>query len=367
MATAAVQVQPQISTKAKWIISERTDILWFTMGGAAAAYAFWAIWKFAAGYGASVQHAVLLGLVAVWAILFDETHGFATISRTYFDDEERQKRGRWLWGSLAFFFAIGPVLILLRLGDWLELGTELWGYYHIFKQHYGFMMMYKKKNRDFAPQDMRLDKIFFAAAFYYPFITYPLHDKEAAGLLPFPIPPRLGMAVENVLLFALLLIALVYVVRQVQKWREGLNLNWPKQVLFAAAIPVNFLLFRSQMPLLGVYAAATIFHNIQYHRLVWFYNQNKYGNRVGQSKQYGMATLVSGRWLFYVAAAGVYALIFDIVPRFVLRPAIGAGDLNLRNQLIFAFFAAPGLLHYWIDGHIWKVRSDPSLKTYLQL
>ena len=32
------------------------------------------------------------------------------------------------------------------------------------------------------------------------------------------------------------------------------------------------------MPLLGVYAAVTIFHNVQYHRLVWFYNQNKYGH-----------------------------------------------------------------------------------------
>ncbi len=40
---------------------------------------------------------------------------------------------------------------------------------------------------------------------------------------------------------------------------------------------------------------------------------------------------------------------------------------NIRNQLIFSFFAAPGLLHYWLDGHIWKIRSDPELRTYLQL
>src|SRR5262245_21930834 len=32
-------------------------------------------------------------------------------------------------------------------------------------------MMYKKKNRDFDAFDMRLDKLFFAVAFYYPFIT----------------------------------------------------------------------------------------------------------------------------------------------------------------------------------------------------
>ena len=357
MATTTANVQAGVQPS--WIVSERADLLWFTLGGAAAAYAFWALWR--------VAHVPLLLLVAVWAVVFDETHGFATISRTYFDAGERERRGRWLWASLAFFFAIGPVLILLHLGDWLELGTELWGYYHIFRQHYGFMMMYKKKNRDFNPIDTRLDKIFFAAAFYYPFITYPLHNKDAAELLPFPIPARLGGLGEDVLLFLLLLISVVYVARQLSTWRQGLPLNWPKLTLFAAAIPVNFLLFRSSMPLVGVYAAATIFHNIQYHRLVWFYNQNKYGRRTHQARSYGLATLVNSRWLGYLACAGIYALVFDAVPRFMLKPAIGPGDASLRNQLIFAFFAAPGLLHYWIDGHIWKVRSDPELRTYLEL
>ena len=155
--------------------------------------------------------------------------------------------------------------------------------------------------------------------------------------------------------------------RQWQRWREGLALDWPKQLLLAAAIPINYLLFRSAMPLLGVYAAATIFHNIQYHRLVWFYNQNKYGRDPHRARNFGLATLVNSRWLFYVAVAALYACIFDVVPRFVLHPTLGASDLNLRNQFIFAFFAAPGLLHYWLDGHIWKVRSDPELREFLRL
>ena len=366
MATATILVQAP--ARPGWIISERTDLLWFTVGGVAAAYIFWALWRFA--------HDPLVLLVAIWAIVFDETHGFATISRTYFDAKERERRGRWLWGSLAFFLAIGPVMILTRFkiggfefngGDWLELATELWGYYHIFKQHYGFMMLYKAKNRDFDPVDMRLDRIFFAVAFYYPFLTYPLHDKEAAELVPFPILPAEARVYQDILLFAVILVTLVYLSRQFAKWRQGLPLNWPKQILFAAAIPVNFLLFRSGMPLLGVYAAATIFHNIQYHRLVWFYNQNKYGQESDQARKYGLATLINSRWLFYVAAAALYAIVFDVVPRFVLKDGVGLMNIGTRNEVIFSFFAAPGLLHYWIDGHIWKVRSDPELREYLQL
>ena len=349
----------EAAARTRWIVSARTDLLWFTVGGVASAYIFWALWRFA--------HLPLLLLVAIWAVVFDETHGFATISRTYFDAEERAKRGRWLWRSLAFFLVIGPVMILLHLGDWLELATELWAYYHIFKQHYGFMMMYKKKNRDFAPVDLKLDKIFFAAAFYYPFLMYPLHDKDAAALVPFPIPRGPARIFENTLLFVLILITLVYLVRQFNKWRQGLALNWPKQILFAAAIPVNYLLFRSAMPLLGVYAAVTIFHNIQYHRLVWFYNQNKYGHDRDRARRFGLATVINSRWLFYVASAALYATIFDVVPRFVLKSDVGLMNVGARNEIIFSFFAAPGLLHYWLDGHIWKVRRDAGLREYLQL
>lgn len=357
MATAVVEVQER--ARPAWIISGWTDLFWFTVGGAAFAYVFWALWRF--------THVPLILLVGVWAVVFDETHGFATISRTYLDAQERERRGRWLWGSLAFFILVGPIMILLHLGDWLELATTLWGYYHVFKQHYGFLMMYKKKNRDFLPEDTRIDKLFFAVAFYYPFLTYPLHSKQAAAILPFPILPRPAAVYQNVLLFVLILVTLAYVVRQVQKLRQGLPLNWPKQLLLASAIPINFVLFRSAMPLLGVYAAVTIFHNVQYHRLVWFYNQNKYGRRAVSAAKYGLATLVNRRWLTYVAAAAVYAVIFDVVPRFVLKQQVGLMNVGTRNHIIFSFFAAPGLLHYWIDGHIWKMRSDPDLRTYLRL
>ena len=100
MATAVLDVPEKVQTKSQWIVSPRVDFLWFTVGGAASAYIFWALWRF--------THVPLILLVAIWAVVFDETHGFATISRTYLDAEERQRRGRWLWGSLAFFLAIGP-------------------------------------------------------------------------------------------------------------------------------------------------------------------------------------------------------------------------------------------------------------------
>src|SRR5690348_16711996 len=59
MASTAVEVP--VRTQPSWIVSPRVDLLWFTLGGAAVAYAFWALWRFA--------HAPLLLLVAIWAIV----------------------------------------------------------------------------------------------------------------------------------------------------------------------------------------------------------------------------------------------------------------------------------------------------------
>jgi len=72
-------------------------------------------------------------------------------------------------------------------------------------------------------------------------------------------------------------------------------------------------------------------------------------------------------WFTLGGAAALYALVFDVIPRVVLKGEVGLMSVGTWNQIIFSFFAAPGLLHYWIDGHIWKVRSDPQLRTYLKL
>ena len=138
------------------------------MGGAASAYAFWALWRF--------THVPLLLLVAVWAIVFDETHGFATISRTYFDAEERARRGRWLWGSIVLF-AVDRCSSCSTWATGWNLATELWGYYHIFKQHYGFMMMFKKKNRDFGPSTCGLIR-WPSLSLSLPIPDFALHSRE---------------------------------------------------------------------------------------------------------------------------------------------------------------------------------------------
>ena len=42
----------------------------------------------------------------------------------------------------------------------LALMVGVWAYYHVIRQHYGFLVLYKVKNRDLLPLDNRLDRLF---------------------------------------------------------------------------------------------------------------------------------------------------------------------------------------------------------------
>ncbi len=91
----------------RWIINAREDLIWF-VGSVAASYLLLVL------YVTGVLP--LIPMVAGWAILIDAPHVFGTISRTYFDRSEWKTRKRLLLGSLLFF-VVGPVMVLLGVGD----------------------------------------------------------------------------------------------------------------------------------------------------------------------------------------------------------------------------------------------------------
>ena len=69
---------------------------------------------------------------------------------------------------LAFFFALGPAMVLLGAKGWLALLVGVWAYYHVVRQHYGFLVLYKVKNRDLAPADRILDQLFLGVMLVAP-------------------------------------------------------------------------------------------------------------------------------------------------------------------------------------------------------
>ena len=165
----------------RWIISARDDLVWL-IGSVASSYLLLIL------YVKGILP--LVPMVAVWAILIDAPHVFGTFSRTYFDRTERCNRSRLLWGSLLFF-TVGPIMVLAGAGLISFFIAALWAYYHLVKQHYGFMVLYKKKNNDLAPVDNALDRLLLLFAFNYPFVAFVAQDPEARVRVPAALKNRL--------------------------------------------------------------------------------------------------------------------------------------------------------------------------------
>jgi uncharacterized membrane protein len=342
----------------RWIIGARDDLVWF-IGSVVSSYLLLIL------YVAGIVP--LIPMVALWAILIDAPHVFGTFSRTYFDRTERQNRVRLLWGSLLFF-AIGPVMVLLGAGFVFLFVAALWAYYHLVKQHYGFMVLYKKKNGDLARVDNVLDRLLLLFAFNYPFVEFIARDPEAMARVPAVLRGGVN-GFAKILLVGTVLLFVVWLGRQVQRAITGEPLNVPKYLLLAAAIPMHWIVLLTPMPHkpIAIVAILTIYHNLQYHRLIWFHNQ-KYSQK---PEKYGAAELISRRLLYYVTFGIIFGIIYQ-GPRQIL------GYLGLQNaqvgapqpltiQLSVSFLWGYAFIHYYLDSKIWRVRRDPSVGKALHI
>src|SRR5215813_3413971 len=302
MATATEAIASQSQARAismRWIINAREDLIWF-IGSVAASYLLMVL------YVTGILP--LIPMVAGWAILIDAPHVFGTFSRTYLDRSEWKSRKRLLLGSLLFF-VIGPVLVLVGAGFSFFFVAALWAYYHLVKQHYGFMVPYKKKNNDLAPVDNALDRLLLMFAFNYPFAAFIANDPTAMARVP-PILRGGVNAVATLLLIGTIVLGIGWLIRQVQRAITREALNVPKYLLLAAAIPMHWVALVTPMPAkpIALVAILTIYHNLQYHRLIWFHNQKyRYAGvtlassapeaRVPEA-EFGPAAFISRRLIF---------------------------------------------------------------------
>jgi hypothetical protein len=332
----------------RWIIGARDDLIWF-IGSVVSSYLLLFLYV-----GGIVS---LVPMVALWAILIDAPHVFGTFSRTYFDRTERQNRARLLWGSLLFF-AIGPVMVLAGFGLVFLFVAALWAYYHLVKQHYGFMVLYKKKNGDLARVDNVLDRALLLFAFNYPFVEFIARDPEAMARVPALLRGGVN-GFAKLLLVGTIIIFVVWVARQVQRAFTGEPLNVPKYLLLAASIPMHWIVLLTPMPHkpIAIVAILTIYHNFQYHRLIWFHNQ-KYKSR----EKYGAAELISRRVLYYVAFGVLFGIIYQ-GPRQLLNNV----SSSFATQLGISFLWGYAFIHYYLDSKIWRVRRDPTVGKALNM
>jgi hypothetical protein len=333
-ATAAPQPR-----RTAWIISQRDDMTWF-IGSALAGYlAILLMWS---GFP-------LLPLQAVWFFGVDGPHVLSTVTRTYFDRAERKKQGWFLWIILPLLL-IGPAMALTGHAAIFFLAAFCWQQFHVTKQHFGFVMLYKAKNRERGDLDRKLDRWFLLASLFVPLGLFILKTQK------WNAPALLAQAA----LAAYAVLTAAWLGRQIQKLRTGESMNWPKLALIAAVAPLQWLAlgFGARFGPEGVLQAAIplgLFHGLQYHRLMWFHNRNRYTGPEAEEKHGLAAHLVSRVWVYLAVAIGLHFLL-AFLPEFLFP-----------YQTVTAAIWGIAFTHYCLDARIWRVRGDKELATVLRL
>jgi hypothetical protein len=346
-----------------WIISRRDDLLWFqgsVLAGVGLMLFFW----FGphlddANYGPG--HVAVLALL-LWGICFDGTHVWGTYARTYCAPDSGSRAalpGSWSWGLLL----IGPLLALAdywlcppersQLGSagwlfrWFLVAAYLWAYWHLVRQHYGFLVLYRRRAGDTGVRGARLETAILWTGCLYPYLRFTLTDAYARTGLPVLVPAewldlsRLTLDIAFGVVMTGLLAILVS--GKIEPFRLG-----PKHLLLGVVISFHLAVFALLDNLLTITAALTIFHNLQYHRIVWQYER-------------GHGRVPSGGLLPYLTLGVILGIVW-YGPR-VIGVALVDSHL-LRNCLLglgwgFAFH------HYLIDGTVWRVRRSPTVAAAL--
>jgi len=238
-------------------------------------------------------------------------------------------------------------------------------------------------------------------AFNYPFVAFIANDPAAMARVP-PVLQSGVNAVAMLLFIGTIVLGVAWFVRQIQRAVLREPLNVPKYLLLAAAIPMHWIALLTPMPAkpIALVAILTVYHNLQYHRLIWFHNQ-KYVVRPspqaergwgevaavanptltlparGQGTarvpltQFGPASFISRRLVYYIGLGIIFGIVYQGPRQFLGYLNLHTGDspaaLSFPIQLGIAFLWGYAFIHYYLDSKIWRVRRDPSLGKALNM
>ncbi len=324
-----------------WILNSWRDLLFYVATPAlliplfALAQMRWSaqdIYLFVAAFGAMGHH--LPGMMRAYG------------------DRALFERFRWRF-ILAPIFLLG-VCVSFTLWDLqgLVLIVFFWGVWHGMMQTYGFCRIYDAKVGSFAALTRRLDfatcATWFAAAVLLSSsrMTDTLRTYYAGGG-PF-IPPHALQVARVTVLSAAIACSLLLLANYFRLWREGKQPNPVKLGLLSTTIAFWWFCNNGVTNILAGIALFEVFHDVQYLSLVWIYNRNRVikDRTIGGFLRFifGRSGSLVGLYVGLVFAYGAFGY-FGV-----------QSQIETLKKTLMGIVAASGLLHFYYDGFIWKVR-----------
>jgi Tfp pilus assembly protein PilF len=235
----------------------------------------------------------------------------------------------------------------------------LWGIWHGMMQTYGFGRIYDAKTASFAALTRRLDFATCAIWFAAGVILSPARMTDTLdGLygcgLPFIAPAGVHL-LQQALLVAAIAVGILWLGNFARAWFSGHPQNPVKVALFVASIAFWWYCNNGVANILAGIALFEVFHDVQYLSIVWIYNRN----RVEKDSTIGGFM----RFVFRRSGSliGLYVgLVLAYGSIGYLNSHIGMETLT---RMLTGIVAASGLLHFYYDGFIWKVREKSTRQS----
>jgi hypothetical protein len=342
--TAPSRSAPRV--RARWLVSARYDIFFF-IASAALVLAFASLHELIAATEAvrSLGVDANLAIYFLFTAFFDHPHIFQSFSRSHVDRAELERHRRLHTWGLAAFIVAGYAILAVGLERQMIVFAAFFGTWHIVRQHWGFIRLYKALNNDWDPLDARLETaLYYIGMLAIVLVGYSDISRRTVvyGELtaPFFAVPE-WIAYPSYYLFLALLG--LYLLRQLSHVIGGRPLNLPKLLLMASAMGSHFYVHMvAALPFLATEAIETVYHDVQYQGFIRHYQKRRHGR--GLALRFLLLAMLYG---LLVGSLEVWALLQRSL-RWVVEP-----------------FAMVVIYHYYADGKLWRTREAPELREAL--
>jgi len=326
-----------------WIVNWWQDLLWFVATPLLLLPLFYVLLQ-----GIPLQRLSIL-IISFGAV----GHHLPGMIRAYGDSE--------LFARYRLRFVLSPIFLLaVCIGfsfyrpDALKLVVLTWGFWHSQAQIYGFLRIYDSKVGLVDRWSALIDRFVCISWFAGGILMSSGRMADFFTIYYRVGGPHVSASVVNTIQQLAILImaiaALAYLAHTVLVWVQGRTPS-PVKIL-ALIISIGFwwyCMVSVQNVVLGI-ALYEVFHDVQYLAIVWYFNRR----RADTSDAAGWLT----KALFRPRVALVLAYLGLIFVYGAASHVTRSMDASIIQTVLTGAFVASGLLHFYYDGFIWRIREQ---------
>ena len=345
------------ATVSPWLFSARTDLTVFLGSAIVSLLALWI----------GSRAGVLFGDTPDWAwvpavLLIDVAHVWSTSFRVYLDTDELKRRP-WLYSLVPVLgFALGVALYSEgELVFWRVLAYL--AVFHFVRQQYGWVALYRAKARERDSLGKWIDTVAIYSATLYPLIYWHTHLPRKFWWFLTNDFGNIPAVLERVAAPIYFTSMAVYAAKSLYGWLVKRTGHPGKDIVVATTAVcwyVGIVGFNSDY---AFTVTNVVIHGVPYFALIYWYSRTRMVQTSGRGAfrlfAHGPAVFLITLW----AVAYIEELFWD---RGVWQDRSwlfgSPWEIGSFKLVLVPLLALPQLVHYVLDGFIWRRKNNPDFK-----